>query len=346
MSMSPAPSPILIIGGAGYLGRNLALALVERGDRVRIFDRHVPRGVLASHPNVECVVGDLRSTADVDRAVAGCQTVFHAASMICALTIAPRALREQVEAINVQGTRNVLDACLAHGVRRLVYTSSINVVPVPTDGGDETRRYHLGLFADLYSRTKATAERMVLATDGARGLRTCALRPGGIYGPGEEHHFPRFIKELKAGKMIVGLGDGKTRADNIYIDDLVSSHLHAADRLGEGTRIGGQAYFITDGEPRHYFEFFRPAVEALGHKMPRFNLPGRVLIGLAWASEVVHLAGGPWPFTTVMEAHKLVEENWVHIDRARRDLEWRPLVNHAEGMARSMPYIRELYAAA
>lgn len=341
--MSPAPSPILVIGGAGYLGRNLALALAQRGDRVRIFDRHVPNHAVCDHPNVECVVGDLRNPGDVRRAVAGCKTVFHTASMICALTIAPRALRQQVEAVNVRGTRNVLDACLAHGVERLVYTSSINVVPVPTDGGDETTAYHLGRLADLYSRTKATAERMVLATDGARGLRTCALRPGGIYGPGEEHHFPRFIKELKAGKMIVGLGDGKTRADNIYIDDLVASHVHAADRLGEGTRIGGQAYFITDGEPRHYFEFFRPAVEGLGHKMPRVNLPGPVLIGLAWVSEVVHLAGGPWPFTTVMEAQKLVQENWVHIDRTRRDLEWEPLVNHAEGMSRSMDYIRSLY---
>ncbi|MCA9533928.1 MAG: NAD-dependent epimerase/dehydratase family protein [Myxococcales bacterium] len=346
MASSPAPSPILVIGGAGYLGRNLALALLARGDRVRVFDRVLPKGELGAHPDVECITGDLRNPYDVARAVEGCKTVFHAASMICALTIAPRALREQVQAVNVQGTRNVLDACLAHGVERLVYTSSINVVPVPTDGGDETRRYHLGPLADLYSRTKATAERMVLATDGAQGLRTCALRPGGIYGPGEEHHFPRFIKELKAGKMIVGLGDGKTRADNVYIDDLVSSHIHAADRLGPGTRLGGQAYFITDGEPRHYFEFFRPAVEALGHKMPRFNLPGPVLIGLAWASEVVHFAGGPWPFTTAMEAGKLVKENWVHIDRARRDLEWAPAVNHAEGMRRSMPYIRSLYDAA
>ena len=67
------------------------------------------------------------------------------------------------------------------------------------------------------------------------------------------------------------------------------------------------------------------------------------LIGLAWVSEVVHLAGGPWPFTTVMEAQKLVQENWVHIDRTRRDLEWEPLVNHAEGMSRSMDYIRSLY---
>ncbi|MEZ4328870.1 MAG: NAD-dependent epimerase/dehydratase family protein [Polyangiales bacterium] len=345
MSSSEAPSPVLVIGGAGYLGRNLALALLKRGDTVRVFDRHVPKDELATHPGVQCITGDLRNPYDVSRAVEGCQTVFHAASMICALTLAPRALREQVEAVNVKGTRHVLDACLAHGVTRLVYTSSINVVPVPTDGGDETRRYHLSPLADLYSRTKAQAERMVLASDTEGGLRTCALRPGGIYGPGEEHHFPRFIKELKAGKMIVGLGDGKTRADNVYIDDLVSAHIHAADRLGPDTRIGGQAYFITDGEPQHYFQFFRPAVEGLGHKMPRVNLPGPVLIGLAWVSEVVHYAGGPWPFTTVMEAGKLVKENWVHIDRARRDLEWSPEVSHAEGMRRSMPYIQALYDA-
>ena len=168
----------------------------------------------------------------------------------------------------------------------------------------------------------------------------------GVCGPGEEHHFPRLVRELKAGKMVVNLGNGKTRADNIYIDDLVAAHLHAADRLGEGTQVGGRAYFITDGEPQHYFQFFRPAIEALGHKMPRFNLPGGVLIGLAWVSEAVHLLGGPAPFTTVMEAQKLVQEDWVHIDNARRDLEWEPKVSHAEGMARSLPYIRELYANA
>ena len=333
-----------VIGGAGYLGRNLVRALVERGEKVQVLDLRVPD----ESRRVEGVTyraGDLRDAGVVNAAIAGADAVFHAASKICALTIARPQVRDEMWAINVGGTQNVLDACRTHGVSKLIYTSSVNVVPVPTDGGDETREY-VHRLADLYSTTKAEAERRVLAADGAYGLHTCALRPGGIYGPGEEQHFPRLVRELKAGKLIMNLGSPDIRADNIYIDDLVAAHLAAADALGEAGKANGKAYFITDGEPKHYLEFFRPIIEALGHRFPRLYLPGRILMGLAWVSEAVHVIGGPAPFTTAMEASKIVKQNWFRIDAASRDLGWTPQVGHDEGMRRSLPYVRELYSAA
>ncbi len=346
----PAPhAPVLVTGGAGYLGRHLIAALLARGRRVRSFDQQsFAPGTFdeaVASGQLERVRGDLTNATEVRRAVAGCDAVFHTASRICSLTLARPELRRAVRSVNVDGTQNVIDACVAEGVERLVYTSSINVVAMPAAGVDERAPRVSSLGADLYTATKAEAEARVLAAEGRRGLHCCALRPGGIYGPGEGHHFPRFIRELAAGKMVVNLGDGKSRADNVYIDDLVEAHLAALDALGEGGKANGRAYFVTDGAPMHYFEFFRPAVEALGHRIPTLRLPARVLVAVAWASEAAHLLGAPPPFTTVLEARKLVLDNWFSNEAARRDLGWAPKVDHAEGMRRSMPYLRTLYEA-
>lgn len=329
----------LILGGAGYFGRSLAQELVRRGHEVVVFDR-------VNHPDVpaeaEFVEGDVRDYDGIVRAMSGCETVFHSAALIVALTLSKKAERKRVYDVNVEGTRYVLRAARELGITRVVYTSSMNVLRMPIAGGDESAPYHDGPTADLYSRSKAEAEKLVLRANGS-GLYTCAIRPGGIYGPGERQHLGRLVDELKAGKLILRLGSG-TKADNIYIDDLVDAHLRAAERLGPEGEASGKAYNISDGQAQNYFEFFRPAIEGLGYTYPRFSLPGGILVGLAWGLEVLHFAGGPRPFTTVMEAHKLVRDNYLDIDRARRDLGWEPKVDYLEGMRRCMPHLKALHA--
>ena len=96
-------------------------------------------------------------------------------------------------------------------------------------------------------------------TDG--GLLTCAIRPGGIYGPGEAMIFPRVVAECARGRFVAIIGDGSAMSDNTYIENLIDGHLEAARHLVPGSPLGGQAYFVTDGAPVNYFEFFRPFVE-------------------------------------------------------------------------------------
>ena len=329
----------LVIGGGGYLGGRLARALVERGISVRSLDRHFE----STLESVEHVEADIRDPEAVRRACEGIDTVFHCAALINTLTLARRAVRDQVFGVNVEGTRNVVEGCLAEGVSRLVYTSSISVVVDrdPCAGVTEDAPYATTEPLDIYTASKIEGEKLVLAANGD-SLRTCALRPGGIYGPKEKHHLPRLVREVRGGRFVAIVGSGVAKADNVFIDDLVDVHLRAAERLVEGSPVCGRPYQVGDGSPLNYFEFFRPAVEALGAKFPRMKVPIGIMHVLSWLAEWAHYLGGPFPFMTRMEVRKLDMDNYSDLSAAARDLDWKPKVDAREGMKRSIPYVKRL----
>src|SRR5262249_54032330 len=154
----------------------------------------------------------------------------------------------EYHAANVVGTQNVLAACREHGVGRLVFTSSPSVVigDHAVEGGDESLPYPRRYLAH-YPRTKAEAERLVLAAN-RPGLATVALRPPIIWGPGDHHLIPRLLARARAGKLRQ-VGDGSNRVDVTYIDNAAAAHLRAADRLAPGSPVAGRAYFVSQGEP-------------------------------------------------------------------------------------------------
>ena len=131
---------------------------------------------------------------------------------------------------NVQGTRNVLAACQAHGVGKLVYTSTPSVVH---EGGDlegvDERMPYARRFLAHYPATKAIAEREVLAANGP-ALATVALRPHLIWGPGDNHLLPRILERARAGRLRF-VGKRGKRIDTTYIDNAVDAHLKAAAAL-------------------------------------------------------------------------------------------------------------------
>src|SRR5690606_5109368 len=129
-------------------------------------------------------VGDVRDARLLRDACAGVDSVFHAAAAMAFAGLVPSAVRARIHAVNVDGTRAVLEAARAAGVGRLVATSSANVVidRELVEVGEELP--YAAHFVDVYGETKAEGERLVRAADTPGGLRTCALRPGGIWGPG------------------------------------------------------------------------------------------------------------------------------------------------------------------
>src|SRR4030095_2053888 len=225
----------------------------------------------------------------VRKVCAGVETVFHTAAVLDFARFATRAQRERSHAVNVRGVEFMVRAAREARVGRSVHTSSNGVTfDEEVIDGDETRPY-VAHTRDLYTETKILGEQAALAANGHGGLLTCAIRPAGIYGPGERLTFPRLIDECARGRYVVKIGDGSALADNIYIDNLVDAEIEAARHLLPDSPLCGQSYFISDGHPVNYFDFFRPVVEALGFRHPTRSISAGPVAALMSIWELLHL---------------------------------------------------------
>ncbi|KAK0132979.1 Short-chain dehydrogenase/reductase family 42E member 1 [Merluccius polli] len=318
----------LVTGGSGYFGYRLACSLHAEGATVILFDVTPVCGELPA--GMAFLQGDIREYAQVARAVSGVDCVFHVASY--GMSGREQLDRRLIEEVNVRGTENVLRACVENGVRKLVYTSTFNVVfgGQVIENGDESLPYlPLRLHPDHYSRTKSLAEMAVMRADGTAlegggggggggVLRTCALRPAGIYGPGERRHLPRVVGYVESGVFRFVYGDPGSRVEFVHVDNLVSAHKLAAEALTPGREpsAAGQAYFISDGRPVNNFEFFRPLVEGLGYRFPTRRLPLSLVYYLAFLTEM--------PLLTRTEVYKTGVTHYFSVAKAKAELRYEP----------------------
>ncbi|XP_069546476.1 short-chain dehydrogenase/reductase family 42E member 1 isoform X1 [Brachyistius frenatus] len=325
----------LITGGCGYFGCRLAHSLHKKGAKVILFDTVPPSQAVLE--DLVFVRGDIRDYAQVEKAISGVDCVFHIASY--GMSGREQLNRQLIEAVNVQGTQNVLKACVELGVSRLVYTSTFNVVfgGQVIENGDESLPYlPLHLHPDHYSRTKSLAEMAVMkangtALNGSPGvLRTCALRPAGIYGPGEQRHLPRIVSYIEKGIFRFVYGKPSSLVEFVHVDNLVSAHELAAEALTpeKQRRSAGQAYFISDGRPVNNFEFFRPLVEGLGYPFPKLRLPISLIYFFAFLTEMVHHLIGPFynfqPLLTRTEVYKTGVTHYFSMAKAKVELGYEP----------------------
>ena len=336
----------LVTGASGYLGRNLVAELLRRGHRVRGLD---VAPAAYHHAHYEHVRGDVASPESVRKACAGIDTVFHTAAILDFARFTSAAQRERSYAVNVRGVEHLVRAAREAGVARLVHTSSNNVTfDDPVIDGDETRPY-AARTRDLYTETKVLGEQVALAANGHGGLLTCAIRPGGIYGPGESLVFPRVVDECASGRYVVMIGDGRALSDNTFIENLVDGEIEAARHLLPGSPVCGEAYFITDGKPINYFDFFRPVIEALGFRHPTRRIPARPIQALMTGWELLHALLGPLgmprPPMLALEVKKIAVSHYSRCDKARRDFGWQPRVSPEAGIARMIEPCRRLLAA-
>ena len=330
----------LVTGGAGFLGRNLVAALRAKGCPVNVLDRSAS---LEPLEGVRWFQGDVRSYADVLAASQDVDTVFHTAAVIEALTHARRSVARTIESINVGGTKNLIRAAQENGVRRFVHTSSIVAsFCMNAAGGDESAPYSTS--RDLYTSTKIAGERAVLDANGKDGLLTCALRPGGIYGPGERMTYGRLIRALKKGVPLVVFGNGKARLDYVYIDSLVDAQLRAAERLLVGSPVCGQAYFVSDDTPINAGQFSIELVKNMGLEARLVRLPDPVARAIGTSMERVYqVLGVAKPLFTSANVKLCDIDHYFSIDKAKRHLGYRPLVDTEEGLRRTAVEARAYY---
>ncbi len=318
----------LVTGGGGFLGKAIVTRLLARGDRVSSFARGDYPELRAMGVNV--VQGDLGDAEVVKRAAVGCDIVFHVAAK--AGIWGPY---EDYYRANVVGTENVVAACRANGIARLVYTSTPSVVFDGKDqeGIDESAPYPEH-FHTAYPQTKAIAERLVLQANDSQ-LATVALRPHLIWGPGDNHLVPRILARARAG-MLRRIGWRENRVDCVYIDNAADAHLLAADRLSPGSAIAGKAYFISQGDPWPLWDLVNAILKTADLPPVTRTVPASVAYGVGWLMEMTYRTMG-WttePRMTRFLAKELSTSHWFNIAAARRDLGYEPTVSIEEGLRR------------
>ncbi|MFD0739840.1 2-alkyl-3-oxoalkanoate reductase [Lysobacter koreensis] len=321
---------ILVTGGGGFLGQALCRGLRARGHEVVSFNRG--RYDTLDALGVTQVQGDLAARDAVVAAGRGCDAVFHNAAKAGAW-----GSYDSYHRANVVGTDNVLAACRAHGIGKLVYTSTPSVThraTHPVEGGTaDTVPYGEG-FKAPYATTKKIAELAVLAANDAT-LATVALRPRLIWGVGDNQLLPRLVARANAGRLRF-VGDGENRVDTTYIDNAAQAHFDAFEHLAPNAACAGRAYFISNGEPKTMRETLNGLLGAVGAPPVTKSIP----FGAAYAVGVVceglwhalPLRGEP-PMTRFL-AEQLATTHWYDMAPARRDFGYVPQVSFAEGLAR------------
>lgn len=329
----------LVTGAQGFFGRKLVETLLDKGCQVRGFDLLPCSTAERDYTHVR---GDLRIPQDVQRACEGVDIVFHTAAIISPNGLLSRARKKELYDVNVSGTYNIIHACQQCGVTKFVYTSSNNVVvDQPIAEGDEKIPYATR-FLDHYTRTKVLAEQAVLAADGVRGLSTCALRPGGIYGPGDRVFLPIVMATCKRRIPLWIIGNGTALADQIYVDDLAEAHWLAAERLVRGGIVGGQAYFLSDGLPMNYFEFINRLITKAGFPAIEGRISYPIGYAAGWICEWIDYLFLPCRGLTRAGVRKMAHHNYFSLDKARRELGFEPKISKDEGIARCLPYCKEI----
>ena len=243
---------MLVTGGAGFVGRHVVDALIERGESVRVLDDLSAGSVAGLHPSAELVVGDVTDSWCVNSAMAGARGVVH----LAARRAVPRSFDDPAgtDRVNRVGTAIVLDAARRARVRRLVFASSSSVY------GDArvTPTPETAMASPLspYARSKADGEALCRAA-ARTGLDTVCLRYFNVYGPGQPAGgpyallIPRVLDALRRGDPVVVHGDGLQRRDFTYISDGVRATLAAlwATEVFDGQALnvsGGQSWTVLE----------------------------------------------------------------------------------------------------
>ncbi|MBX5442180.1 MAG: NAD-dependent epimerase/dehydratase family protein [Solirubrobacteraceae bacterium] len=296
----------LVTGAAGFIGAHVAAELAAAGAQVRAFDRAAPADVPAG---VEPVVGDVLDPDAVARALDGCDAVFHLAAVYSFARADARAMA----AVNVGGTRTVLDAAARAARRpRVVHTSSCATCgPVagrPATEDDAPPPWELAV---PYKRTKLEAERLALAA-AAEGLDVVVVNPTTPVGPGDRRPTPtgRMIADVVAGRARAHLRGGALNV--VAVEDVAAGHRRAYERGRAGRR------YLLGGENLPLRDVFAHVAQAVGRPAPRPAVPWRAAHLAAWAATLALTPLGREPRLLVLDEVRLARLPMTFDDRRAR----------------------------
>jgi nucleoside-diphosphate-sugar epimerase len=207
-------------------------------------------------------------------------------------------------------------------------------------GGDESLPY-AEKFLCHYARTKAEAERLVLAAN-SQSFRTCAIRPHLVWGPGDPHLIPRLVAKGRS-RQLKRVGNGDNLVDISYVDNVAHAHLLAADSLAGNGTAAGKAYFISQGEPVKLWDWINGLFVRLGIPAVDEAIAFPLAYGVGSVLEILHSVFRPSeePRMTRFLAEQLAKSHYFSIAQAKSDLGYVPVVSTAQGFEHLVTWISE-----
>ena len=313
-----------VTGGSGFVGGALIERLRSEGWDVRALARSERAAQRVRELGAEPAMGDLEDRDRVRAGAEGCEVAFHAAAKV-----EDWGDPADFERLNVRGTRNVVGACRAAGVRRLVHvgTEAALMAGQPLINVDEDAPLRPDSAA-LYSSSKAKAEELVRAADGD-GLETVVVRPRFVWGRGDTSLLPQIIEMVRSGRFR-WVGGGRQLTATTHIDNTVEGLW-----LGATKAPAGSVYFVTDGEPVVFRDFLTSMLGTQGVMIPDKSVPSGVAnVAAASAERIWRLLKRPGsPPLTRFAVWVSSQECTIDISRAERELGYRPVISRTEGRA-------------
>jgi nucleoside-diphosphate-sugar epimerase len=322
---------VLITGGTGFIGSRLASCCLERGDRVRVLGQkntsaEASNADRISRQGAQVALGSVVDNPDLPGLFRDVDVVFHLAATQHEMNVPDQRFRD----VNVTGTKNVLDAAVAAGVRRFVHGSTIGVYGVPSTRLDEDTPC---VPDNIYGETKLEGERVALSYRDR--IAVVVVRIPEIYGPGDRRLIKLF-RPISRGKFIV-IGRGDNLHHLLYVDDLVDGLLQVAEHDG----ACNQLFLFAGKEPVTTNQMVRTIAEQLGVRPPRLRAPLLPFLLLATLMEVGLRPLGIQPPLHRRRLDFFRKSFVLSADRARRAFGFEPRTGFAEGARRTAEYYRE-----
>ena len=324
---------VLVTGANGFVGAALCRKLVDRGDKVRGLVRKTSDLSLLEGVPVEKVVGSLDNPDSLKKAVQDVELVFHVAA-----AVTDWGTLESFRRVNVEGTRNLLEASIRAGVKRFVYVSS--VVVHSFIGAQEMNENSPRLPTPFpYCQSKREAETLVMAAHRRGEIVATVVRPGDVYGPGDRTSLLKMVKLLESGRM-AHIGGGRKLGAFTYVENLADGMILA----GAKEEAAGEVYVITDGIKLTWREYFERLTAALDVPKPWFSVNPVLAYGAASVLEsfyrLFRIQNRP-PITRYLIVH-LRKDFHFSIDKARRELGYEPKVGIDEAVRRTAEWYRKM----
>jgi dihydroflavonol-4-reductase len=302
----------LLTGASGFVGGAVLRSLVRQGLELRVMVRPGTDTRYCERLGVEAVAGDLRDAASLRAAVSGCQALFHVAADYRLWVPDPASMY----ATNVDGTAALMRAALDAGLERIVYTSSVAVLGVRSDGhpADEETPSTVADMVGHYKRSKFLAEEAVRRMCREQGLPAVIVNPSTPVGPGDRRPTPtgRMVRDAAAGRMPAYVDTG---LNIVHVDDVAQGHWLAFQHGKTGER------YILGGDNLSLERILTRIAEIAGHAPPRLRLPRPALYPVAVAAEAwQRLRGGGTPLVTVDELRMAAKKMFFSSAKAERDL--------------------------